>query len=102
MSSFYRITAPARKDLDTINDYIAADDLDAADRLLETVYEQCRLLANFPNMGRRRDNFSPGLRSFPVSSYLILYRSIEGGIEIVRVLSGYRDLEALFSTENED
>lgn len=52
-------------------------------------------------MGRRRDELLPSLRSFPVEDYLIFYRSIEDGIDILRVVSGYRDLEALFPDEDE-
>lgn len=48
-------------------------------------------------MGRRRDKLLPTLHSFPVDDYLIFYRPIAEGIEVVRVVSGYRDLEALFS-----
>jgi toxin ParE1/3/4 len=33
--------------------------------------------------------------------YLIFYHPIEDGIEILRVVSGYRDLEALFPDEDE-
>lgn len=38
---------------------------------------------------------APGLRSFPVGKYLIFYRLIDGGLEIVRVLHGARDIENL-------
>lgn len=34
--------------------------------------------------------------------YLIFYRVIEEGVEILRVVSGYRDLENLFSEQGED
>jgi toxin ParE1/3/4 len=33
------------------------------------------------------------LRSFSVGNYLIFYFPIEGGIDIVRVLQGARDIE---------
>jgi len=36
------------------------------------------------------------LRGFSVGNYLIFYRQIENGIEVERVLSGYRDFNALF------
>jgi len=36
------------------------------------------------------------LRSFPVGSYVIFYRPMENGVEIVRVLHGARDLPPLF------
>ena len=50
-------------------------------------------------MGRRRDELLEELRSFPVDDYLIFYRPIEGGIEILRVISGYRDLSGLFTIQ---
>jgi toxin ParE1/3/4 len=31
-----------------------------------------------------------------MGDYLIFYRQIENGIEVERVLSGYRDFDALF------
>jgi toxin ParE1/3/4 len=47
-------------------------------------------------MGRNRDELHPGLQSFPVGKYLIFYMPIHGGIEIVRVLHGMMDIDALF------
>jgi len=34
-----------------------------------------------------------------MENYLIFYRPTASGIEIVRIVSGYRDLEVLFSSE---
>jgi len=47
-------------------------------------------------MGRSRPDLAPGLRSFPVGKYIICYVPIENGIEIVRVVSGFRDIDMLF------
>ena len=47
-------------------------------------------------IGRARDELRPGLRSFPVREYLILYSHQPGVIRILRVLSGYRYLDAMF------
>jgi toxin ParE1/3/4 len=97
MSNICRFTAPASRDIESIIDYVAENSsFDAAERLLKKINEKCRNLANFPNMGRKRDELLSLLCSFPVDDYLIFYRSIEGGIEILRVVSGYRDLDALF------
>ena len=71
MSKSYFFSALARQDLIDINDYIAKNDIDAADRFLDRIYEKCQLLANFPNMGAKRDELMPGLRSFPVGDYLV-------------------------------
>lgn len=97
MSNICRFTVPASRDIENIIDYIAdSSSLDAADCFLIKINQKCKTLANFPNMGRRRDELLPSLRSFPVDDYIIFYRPIEGGIEILRVVSGYRDLNALF------
>jgi len=52
-------------------------------------------LAAMPEMGRRREELAMHLRSFPVGRYIIFYRSMQEGIEIVRVLHGARDLPPL-------
>ncbi|MGO8765667.1 MAG: type II toxin-antitoxin system RelE/ParE family toxin [Limisphaerales bacterium] len=52
-------------------------------------------LAVMPLMGRQREELSPRLRSFPVSRYVIFYRPMENGVEIVRALHGARDLPSL-------
>ena len=36
------------------------------------------------------------LRGIPIDGYIIFYRVFENSIVIVRVVSGYRDLESLF------
>jgi len=47
-------------------------------------------------MGKSREELLPLLRSFPIDDYLIFYRPINNGIEILRLVSGYRDLNILF------
>lgn len=47
-------------------------------------------------MGRDRAALSPGLRSFPHEDYVIFYKPARGGIEVVRVLHGARDLNRFF------
>jgi len=86
----------AEADLDEIWLYIAQDDPNAADRFMDRIEERCHLLAENPRIGRSRPGLASGLRSFPVGNYLIFYVPIENGIEIVRVVSGSRDIEALF------
>lgn len=92
------VTGPAKQDLKEISGYIARFNRIAARRLQERIKHQCKQLAEFPNMGRNRDDVLSGLRSFPIEDYLIFYRQIANGVEIVRIVSGYRDLEALFSS----
>jgi toxin ParE1/3/4 len=54
----------AADDIAAIWDHIAHDSLRAADRWVDQLDEQFRLLATQPLMGRARDELSPGLRSF--------------------------------------
>jgi len=87
----------AENDLDEIWWYIAQDNPDSADKLLDEINNASRKLAQFVNMGKSRDELLPGLKSFPVGMYLIFYLPISGGIEIVRVLHGMMDIDvALF------
>lgn len=100
MSSYF-LSPQAAKDLTEINNYLFADNQDAADAFIDTIAQKFELLAKFPKMGRMRNELASSLRSFPFQVYLIFYREVEEGIEIVRIASGYRDLEALFSEQNE-
>jgi toxin ParE1/3/4 len=100
--SDYFLSPQAVNDLTEINDYLFANNQTAADTFLDEISQKFEQLAQFPKMGRRRDELAPFLRSFPFQIYLIFYREIENGVEIARILSGYRDLEALFSEQDGD
>lgn len=86
----------AELDLLDIWDYIADDSMDRADEFLDRIEEKLNLLARNPGLGRRRDELLPGLQSFPIGNYVVFYREIEGGIDVIRVLRGSRDIEAIF------
>jgi toxin ParE1/3/4 len=93
--SLPRLTEQAKADLDEIWLQIALDDVLVADRFIDRVLSRCQLLADRPKMGRERPELRAGLRSFTIGSYLIIYRLRAGGIEVVRVLHGARDLAKL-------
>jgi toxin ParE1/3/4 len=86
----FRLTPQAEADLAAISDYIGADNPAAARRLLDRFYECFGLLATFPQLGVSRDEVRTGLRLHPVGNYLILYRQIDTGVEVVRVVHGAR------------
>ena len=94
-----RFTHRSRRDLDDAWDYISLDSLDAADRFVDRVIEKCLLIAENPGMGRARDELVEGVRSFPIDSHLIFYHDRDGTVFIDRVISGYRDLLAVFDGE---
>jgi toxin ParE1/3/4 len=93
-SRFIR-TAQAEEDLIDIWSYIAADNARAADRLLDTLDEKSQLLADNPRLGAERPDIATGVRAWRVANYLILYREIGDGVEIVRYAHGARRLQDL-------
>ena len=85
-------TARAEEDLIEIWLYIAGDNPGAADKLLDRIEATFGLLAENPALGPARPDLAPMLRYFVVRNYLILYRQIDDGVEIVRVVHGARHL----------
>ncbi|MBD2166306.1 type II toxin-antitoxin system RelE/ParE family toxin [Calothrix membranacea FACHB-236] len=100
--SNYIISPAAIQDLDEIADYFASRNLDAGDRFVNSFAEKCKNLSKYPNMGRSYADIESSLRGIPLDGYIILYRVITDGIEIVRVISGYRNLKSLFSESDDD
>jgi toxin ParE1/3/4 len=91
----YQLTVKAAQDLQEIGRSIAADNLQAATRLLNAFEQHVLLLAESPHYGRARPDIRPDLRSRVVKNYLIFYRPIENGIEVVRVVHSRRNIRAL-------
>jgi toxin ParE1/3/4 len=89
----------AAADIFEIWDYIADDSLVAADRWVDRLDKQFGLLATQPLMGRARDELAPGVRSLPFGRYVIFYAPLDDGIDVVRVLHGARDIDAVFGDE---
>lgn len=97
------ILAPCVEDeLWDIWSFIARDNPDAASRVVEAAYETFKSLAERADQGRpRRFNNSQlkDIRSFRVSgfdNYLIFYRPIPEGIQVLHIYHGARDIDALF------
>ena len=53
-----------------------------------------QLYGTQPEMGERRPDLGRKVRHFPVGDYVVFYRPIEGGVELLRVLHGSRDIPA--------
>jgi toxin ParE1/3/4 len=93
----YRTTRFADQDLVEIWRYIAADNPAAATRLLDDVDKKFAMLARQPLIGEIRDEVRPGLRSFPVGSYVIYYTiDDDETVVVMRVLHGARDSSQMF------
>jgi toxin ParE1/3/4 len=90
-----RLSPRARSDLLDIWLYIAERDAAAADRVIDEIERVCGLLIEHPKMGRERPEVAPGIRSFVAVSWVIFYRADDGGLNIVRVIHGARDIDSL-------
>ena len=77
--------------------YLAEYDIEDANRTIQAIGRKCLDCAELPGMGRRRDDLALGLRSISHGNYLIFYRLVEDGIQIVRVLHGSRDIPSEFA-----
>ncbi len=97
---FY-LSQPAIQDIEDIADYIASQTgLEQAEHFLSKLDAKFARITQFPTLGRPRNEILPGLRSLSIDSYLILYAATESRVDILRVVSGYRDLTGLFADDD--
>ncbi len=94
----YRLSETAIADMGEAYEYVARDNEAAAENLLLEFQKRFHLLAAFPAAGRERNNLMRGVRSYPVGNYVLFYRQVDDGVEILRVFHGARDIEGLFDT----
>jgi toxin ParE1/3/4 len=91
-----QLTRPAHDDLRSVWLHIARDNVSAADRLIDRVFDQCRLYSSQPAAGTAVDRLQPGLRCFSIGNYVIFFRHEPESLLVVRVLHGARNIEELF------
>ncbi len=93
------ITPAAENDLIDIWTHIARNSYTAADKVYQSAYKTFNSLADMPEMGtkyRSKRQQLNCLRFFPINKYpsfVVYYRQIEDGIEIVRVLHAHMKKE---------
>ena len=93
-----RLAAEAEAELDGIWLYTARESgsEDIATRVIENIRQQFSLLSRHPYSGRRRDDLRPGVRSFVVANYVIIYRVQDPDtVLILHILHGSRDIAGL-------
>lgn len=93
--SGYRFRPKAVEDLETIGDYIAADNPRRAVSFIDELLDVCTRIGERPKAYRRRDDLAPGLRQAVHGRYLILFTAGREGVVIERVVHGARRLEDL-------
>jgi len=94
-----RYTATARDDLVSISRYIAdqSGSRFVAERFAGRLRAKCREIAGSPiRLGRPRPDLARDLRGLTIGNYMIFFRHVGDVVEIVNVIEGHRDIEALF------
>lgn len=106
MTGVVRRRAAARGDLVQAYRYYAREGgIAVADRFLAAAEATFARLAGRPGLGTRYEHAHEAAgepRYFPIGRFrkrLVFYRPVEGGIEVVRVLHGARDLEGILAEE---
>jgi toxin ParE1/3/4 len=106
VSARYVVRPKADQDLDEQAYYLAAQaSREVGHRFMLAAHQTFTLLATQPEMGwhcRLKSPQTASLRVFRVSGFermLVLYRPLPDGVEILRVVHGSRNLQALLRRE---
>ncbi len=91
--SAYILSEDASFDLDDIWEYIAQDNLDAADRWPGKLFDAFDAVGRSPGIGHKREDLTTyPVLFFPVGAYLIIYRSIGATVHIIAITQGARNI----------
>jgi toxin ParE1/3/4 len=95
----------ASRDLDEQADYITTDsNIETALRFYQAADETFELISRHPRIGRAIQLLSPlfvNARLFPLKDFdrfIVFYRPLRNGIEILRLVHGSRDIERLLES----
>lgn len=91
----------AEQDLESIADYIAADNPRRAVSFIQELRQQCQRIALNPPGYRMRPELGEGIRSCSHGHYVIFFEASADAVTVVRILHGARDLPALFRPDDE-
>jgi toxin ParE1/3/4 len=74
----------------------ASRNRDVALRFLDLVAARSETYASHPQLAESCPELGQSVRRFPIGSYVVFYRPIDDGIELLRVLHGARDIPAVW------
>lgn len=90
--SGYAFHPEAFTDLNDIWEFIAENNIDAADAVIAGIFDAVRPLVAFPNQGHRRPDLTARpLRFILVRDYLLAYAPDESPLWVIAVLHGRRN-----------
>ena len=95
----YVLSAKALNNLESIRDFIAVENRQAADHIVEELFAAFEHLAEWPGSGHTRyDLTERDIRFWPVRSYLVVYRETDP-LQIIAILHGARDIPSIIRND---
>ena len=92
----YSLTLLSRQDMRSILRYIAHDKISAAQKMRRLLAQAFGTLAENPHIGSKRAEITQkSVRFWTVESYQIVYSPETQPLEILRILSSYRDISKI-------
>ncbi|MBW6421195.1 type II toxin-antitoxin system RelE/ParE family toxin [Rhizobium sp. XQZ8] len=96
-------TARARNDLDRIGTYIHQDNPRRAITFVREIVERSKKLADMPHRFSLVPGYEKaGIRRVPHGNYLIYYKVTDQRIEVLSVLHGAQDHDAILFPEDDE
>jgi toxin ParE1/3/4 len=93
MPSNIKLRPKAENDLADIYVYSAKEWGSAqADAYLQSIDDAFQQLNQYPKLGRDYGLVRPNVRAYDINSHVILYKKIQSGIVIIRILHGSMDV----------
>ncbi len=95
-----KLTLQAEEDLQEI--YVYGRETwgkERAQLFIIVLYDRFQFLCGNPEIGRKREEFYPGCRSWVFESYVIFYQVKDAYIEVIGVVHGSKDINRYFRDE---
>lgn len=90
-------TAPAKRDLKNIHDYIADDSTYYANRVVQDIVSKTASLKDSPELGRIVPELSePKVRELFIYSYRLIYEIQNDHVYILAIIHGKRDFSTAY------
>lgn len=87
----------AERDLEELWDHIAAERVEAANKVISRILEAIEMIGTWPGIGKRRTDLGKVvLHTYTVDGYTIVYTRETDPVRILRIVGRGRDIGGLF------
>jgi antitoxin ParD1/3/4/toxin ParE1/3/4 len=100
----YRLTPQARSDLLEITDYILNNSgAERAASVVGVIREAIEKVAETPGIGHKREDLTDeDVRFWKVFKYYVVYRPETDPLEVITIISGWRDVQTELARRKKD